>query len=191
MLGQRIAIYLLRTENPDAIVEVEPDVQVGTHHKKPDIRTRQATEPWVNVEVTNPNTSDAQADVQRGLERLTELVHHCSGSFALEVFLKREPTSAELDLIEGEICNGQQPAGHSVVELPSGLGTLYWNQQPPGMVVMDDHGEQYTPRLSRASVVGGARESTAISPYAGLLRIRERRGSSSARAPNCQLMRQV
>lgn len=107
------------------------------------------------IEVTNPNTSDAQTDVLNGLQRLTGLVEGCSGSFALEVFLKREPTAAELDLIAAEIEQKHQTAGQSTVELPSGLGTLYWNYQPPGAMILDNHGEPYSPRLSSARVFVG------------------------------------
>jgi hypothetical protein len=153
--AELIAIYLLRTGNPEALVEIEPEIRVGGHDRKPDFRAQTANEPWTYVEVTNPNTSDAQADVLRGLARLTGLVNSCSGSFALEVFLKREPTSKELDLITDEIQQEHESAGRSAVELPSGLGTLYWNYQPPGAVVLDDHGEPYTPRLSSASGVFG------------------------------------
>lgn len=47
--------------------------------------------------------------------------------------------------------------GHSftqeqAVELPCGLGAFYWNQQPPGAVVLDDHGEPYRPGLGAAQV---------------------------------------
>ncbi len=154
--AELIAIYLLRSENTEALVEVEPVIRVGGRNRKPDFRTGIHAEPWTYVEVTNPGSSEAQADVRRGLERLTGLVHDCSGSFALEVFLKREPTEAEIDLIANEILQGHQTAGQSAVELRSGLGTLYWNQQPPGAVVLDDHGEPYTPRLGMTSVVAGA-----------------------------------
>ena len=153
--AELIAIYLMRAGNPDALVEAEPEVQVGTRNRKPDFRAQIAGEPWTYVEVTNPNTSDAQADVLSGLDRLTGLVEGCSGSFALEVFLKREPTAAELDLIAAEIEQRHQTAGQSTVELPSGLGTLYWNHQPPGGMVLDEHGEPYTPRLSSVRVAVG------------------------------------
>jgi hypothetical protein len=156
--AELIAIYLLRSGNPDISVEVEPEVRVGARDRKPDFRSRLSDEPWAYVEVTNPNSSEAQEDVSRGLEKLTSLVYKCSGSFALEVFLTREPIASELDLIATEIMEGHRSAGQSEVELPSGLGTLFWNQQPPGAVVMDDHGQPYTPRLSRAAVVAGAHE---------------------------------
>jgi len=139
--AELIAIYLMRTGNPAAVVEAEPEVQVGTRNRKPDFRAQIAGVPWTYVEVTNPNTSDAQADVRRELEQLTGLVDGCSGNFALEVFLKREPSAAELDLIKAEIRQGHQTAAQFTIELPSGLGTMHWNQQPPGAMVLDDHGE--------------------------------------------------
>jgi hypothetical protein len=154
--AELIAICILRSENREAVVEIEPEVTVGAHKRKPDFRARVPAQPWTYVEVTNPSTSDAQADVQQGLQRITGLVNTCSGSFALEVFLKREPTAVELDQIADTIRREHQTAGQSVVELPSGLGILYWNQQPPGALVLDDHGEPYTPRLSGASVIAGA-----------------------------------
>jgi hypothetical protein len=156
--AELIAIYLLRAGNSEVLVEVEPEVRVGERDRKPDFRTRVSDESWTYVEVTNPNSSEAQEDVSRGLEKLTSLVNDCSGSFALEVFLKREPTAGELDLIATEVEQGHQAVGQSEVELPSGLGTLFWNHQLPGTVVLDDHGQPYTPRLSRASVIAGAHE---------------------------------
>lgn len=153
--AELIAIDLIRTENPGAIVEVEPEIQVGARNRKPDFRTQMADDKWwTYVEVTNPNTSDTQEDVQQGLARLTGLVRDCSGSFALEVFFKREPSAAELGLIADMIIQEHQTREQSAVELPSGLGTLYWNYQPPGTMMLDDHGERYTPRLSRGAVAG-------------------------------------
>jgi hypothetical protein len=151
--AELIAIYLMRIENPPAVIEAEPEVQVGTRTRKPDFRAQIVGQPWTYVEVTNPNASDAQADVLNGLQRLTGLVDSCSGNFALEVFLKREPTAAELDLIASEIGQNHETAGQSILELPEGLGTLYWNQQQPGAMVLDDHGEPYTPRFSSGRVI--------------------------------------
>jgi hypothetical protein len=76
--AELIAIYLMRAGNPDAVVEAEPEVQVGTRNRKPDFRTQTSGEPWTYVEVTNPNTSDAQADVLSGLDRLTLLGKLCA-----------------------------------------------------------------------------------------------------------------
>ena len=151
--AELIAIDLIRTENPGAIVEIEPEIQVGTRNRKPDFRTQMSGErAWTYAEVTNPNTSDAQEEVRRGIAQLTGLVRNCLGSFNLEVFLKHEPSTAELDLIADMIMQEHQTTGQLAVELPSDLGTLYWNYQPPGAMVLDDHGEPYKPRLSSAAV---------------------------------------
>jgi hypothetical protein len=156
--AELIAIYLLRNGNPEVLIEVEPEIQVGGHNRKPDFRARIPAEPWTYVEVTNPRSSEDQTNVRRGLERLTGLITECSGSFALEVFLKCEPSAAKIDLIADEILQGHQTTQQTSVELRDGLGTLYWNQYSPGAVVLDDHGEPYTPRLSATSVIAGAGE---------------------------------
>ena len=77
-------------------METEPEIRVGARNRKPDFRVMVTGQPWTYVEVTNPNESGAQRDVLRGIEQLTSLLEECTGSFALEVFLKREPTAAEL-----------------------------------------------------------------------------------------------
>jgi hypothetical protein len=73
----------------------------------------------------------------------------------LEVFLKRDASDEELDYIEEKIKEQHEHAGQIEIELPSGLGTLYWNHHPPGTVVLDDHGETYTPRLGSTGAAMG------------------------------------
>lgn len=146
------AIHLVRVGSPDVAIEIEPSVLVGTRNRKPDFRVRRQDGPWTYVEVTQASSSQAQTEVSRGLESLTGLVNDCAGSFALEVFLKREPSLAELASIESQIMEGYPHATTREVELPSGLGALYWNASAPGTLALDDHGEPYTPRLSRAAV---------------------------------------
>lgn len=151
------AIHLLRSGRPATDLEVEPSVVVGSRNRKPDFRIRESEESWTYVEVTQASTSEAQANVSRGLEKLTkDLVRDCGGSFALEVFLKRNPTASEIDLIASQIVHGHQDMATRHEELPSGLGLLYWNIHPPGTVMFEDHGEPYTPRLgmAAAAIVG-------------------------------------
>jgi hypothetical protein len=156
--AELMAVYLMRTDNPNPVVELEPEVRVGTGYRKPDFRTRINDEPWTYVEVTNPNTSAAQQEVLQNIEKLTSLVNGCAGSFALEVFLKRDASTEELDLIAELIMQVHQTAGQSADELPDGVGTMYWNYHQPGMIILDDHGEAYTPRLAKASAIIGAEE---------------------------------
>jgi hypothetical protein len=149
------AIYLLRFENQDVLVEIEPEVVVGRRNRKPDFRTRLKEAEWAYVEVTQASrNSAAQKGILGSLNRLTGLVESCAGSYALEVFLKREPSAKEVDYIEEKIKENYRSPGPSEAELPSGLGTLYWNQYPPGAMILDDHGEPYTPRLSSAKAAG-------------------------------------
>jgi hypothetical protein len=155
--AELLAIYLMRRDNPEAVVEIEPEVRVGSRNRMPDFRVRRGDEPWTYVEVTNPGESELQQEVLRGLERITNLVYECSGSFALEVFLSRPPVLADVEFIAATIMQGQ-PTELATVQLPSGLGALYWNYQPPGVAVLDDHGEPYTPRLSRSSIAVGGGE---------------------------------
>jgi hypothetical protein len=156
--AELMAIYLMRTNKPDPSVELEPEVRVGTGHRKPDFRTRINDEPWTYVEVTNPNDSAAQQEVLQGIEKLTSLVNSCTGSFALEVFLKRDASTDELALIAELIMPIHQTVGQSEDELPDGLGTMYWNHHQPGMMILGDHDEAYTPRLGKASAIIGAEE---------------------------------
>lgn len=134
-------------------METEPEIRVGARNRKPDFRVMVTGQPWTYVEVTNPNESGAQRDVLRGIEQLTSLLEECTGSFALEVFLKREPTAAELGELQEHIMRGHRNTARSEVELPLSLGTMYWNHQQPGNAVLENHGEAYTPRLGRMAAV--------------------------------------
>jgi hypothetical protein len=80
-------------------------------------------------------------------------VNDCTGSFALEVFLKREPTADEIETMATTITTEHGNPAARPLELPGGLGTLYWNTQEPTRVTLDDHGEPHTPRLGMAGFV--------------------------------------
>jgi hypothetical protein len=103
---------------------------------------------WTYVEVTQASTSEAQADVRRGLDRLTRLVDTEEGNFALEIFLKREPNSNEIEAIAAEVTSRLRTANLEQAELDDGLGTLCWNTTTPGVGATDDHSHPYTPRFS-------------------------------------------
>jgi hypothetical protein len=145
--AELVAIHLVRSGTPDTDLEIEPEVVVGTKNRKPDFRVRRGRDDWTYVEVTQASTSEAQANVRRNLERLTILADDSTGTFGLEVFLRREPTHDEVDAIAVEIVQGHIDTTTRAVELVSGLGTLYWDIGEPQTVVLDDHGEPYTPRL--------------------------------------------
>jgi hypothetical protein len=152
------AIYLLCSDSPEVSKEIEPEVVVGQRNRVPDIRARSGESPWTYVEVTMASrNSAAQREILNSLERLTCLVDNSTGSFALEIFLKREPNDEELGYVEQQVREGCQSTEAYEVELPSGLGALYWNHYAPGIAVIDDHGEPYRPGLGvmRTAVIDG------------------------------------
>jgi hypothetical protein len=158
-LAELTAIYLLRGGRPSLQVELGPEVIVDGGPRRPDLRLRQGVdELWTYVEVTQPDTSDAEQRVRTVMTRVTAPIGEVHKSFALEVFLRREPTDAEVDALVnrvGAVCSSD---GSARVELPDGLGLLLLNQNQPGAMVLDDHGEPNVPRLGQAQVIGGGTE---------------------------------
>lgn len=147
------ALYLVCSGLPDLDLEIEPEILVGNHNRKPDFRIRRPGENWTYVEVTQAGTSMAQAGVQRGLARLSGLVDSCSGNFGLEVSLKRDPMPAEIDAVVAEITRRYRDAGTEQTELADNLGTLYWNTGSPGNATLDDHAHPYRPGFGMMRVV--------------------------------------
>ncbi|WP_410669445.1 hypothetical protein [Amycolatopsis sp. cmx-4-68] len=146
--AELLAIHLVRSGMPGLSLEVEPEIVVGGRNRRPDFRVQRQEEGWTYVEVAQANTSQAQADVRRGLERLTQLVDNQVGNFTLEIFLKREPNSDEVEVIAAEVTSRLGAANLAQAELGDGLGTLYWNTTAPGVGPTDNHGHPYTPRFS-------------------------------------------
>jgi len=68
--AELIAIYLLRSENQQALVEVEPEIRVGGRNRKPDFRTRMPAEPWTYIEVTNPGSGSTEKCTYNWYNRL-------------------------------------------------------------------------------------------------------------------------
>ena len=152
-------IDLLRRDRSSVRVELGPNVMVDGGPRKPDLRVREATDdPWTYVEVTQPDTSEAQERVENVMGRVTALVSEIRKSFSLEVFLRRTPTGTEVDVLITEARRMCSSDGVVRVELPDGLGLLLLNQNQPGEIVLDDHGEPNVPRLGRAQAIGGGSE---------------------------------
>jgi hypothetical protein len=126
-----------------------PTATVAGRERKPDFRIRVGNEPWTYVEITRPDTSDAKEQLEAICETLSGVLDVVKGEYALEVFLRREPTETEANELQQQINESCRLQGVQVVELASGLGTLYLNHTQPGMVTLDDHGEPYVPRLAQ------------------------------------------
>jgi hypothetical protein len=162
--AELVAIHLVRAGVPDLELEIEPAVIVGSRNRKPDFRVRKAGQDWTYAEVTQANISRAQADVRGSMEWIAGLVDTLTGTFAVEVFLKREPTPDEVDLISAQIKDRHGEARTEQTDLEGGLGTLYWNAEAPGTLTLNDHGEGYAPRLglSRVAAVGADKRQIAV-----------------------------
>jgi hypothetical protein len=167
------AIHLLRSGEVTR-VELEPIIQSVDGTRKCDFRIQRDTEPWVYVEVTAPDTSDAHAHVESLLQSICDKVSSVKKPFALEVFFRREPSDAELEAVLTAalgFCSAEHPIGTVIKEeMPSGMGLLILNQQSAGHVVINDHGEETVPRLGMArSIIGPGEPNRTVSvrmPYA-------------------------
>lgn len=146
------AMYLLCNGIPDARIELEPGVSVGGQQRKPDFRTRQGGSEWVFVEVAQPEKSEAQQEAIALLSTIASLAHDLPGSYALEVFLRRDPTDEELVSLQQQVRAVCQMEGTRQVDLPKDLGNLFLNDMPAGQVIVQEREEDEAPKLGVAYV---------------------------------------
>lgn len=151
------ALHMLRSRREFA-AELFPKVMLrGTEHE-PDFRIRHHDDAWTYVEVARPDTSQELEQAKQVLSRLADLAQGISISFALEVFLRRMPTEAEVEAIAQRLPQFCSLEGRQSEDLGE-LGMLLLNQSPPGQVVLESHpGEEVRPRLGRAFVIAGTAE---------------------------------
>jgi len=150
------AIALVMVGSDDLRLECEPTIPVpGREARKADFRIANGDEQCVYVEVTQPNTSEAEKSIALATAEISTVVESIDGSYATEVFFHRSPTPEELlavrPLVE-EVCrSGQATERH----LPDELGVIYAGHTAPhAAVVGDHHGRPYTPRIVRVTFVG-------------------------------------
>jgi hypothetical protein len=145
--------YLLKSANGSVSLEHEPIVTVGNKQRKPDFRVRTGDEPWTYVEITRPDTSEDKKRVDALAQVLFGVLDAVPGEYAIEVFLRRQPSEPEVGILRQEVEDICRLQGLQIVELQSDLGTLYLNQVQPGELILDDHGEPYTPRSGAAQAI--------------------------------------
>lgn len=152
------AIYLVKSRCPDASIEVARAVSVEDRMRVPDFRTRLGDSVWTYVEVARPDVSQAEQRVRDILQRLTGRVKVIKKSFALEVFMRREPTDQEVALIEDRVSEFCQLDGLQQEDL-GGLGLLLLNHHQPGTVVLETPpGEADCHRLGAMQSISGPTE---------------------------------
>jgi hypothetical protein len=142
--------------SPDVRLQCEPRVVVSGRERKADFCVAKADDQWIYVEVTQPNRSAAEEGLALAMNEVADVVSSVEGSYATEVFFHRLPTPEELRAIRPlleEACRRGEDAERP---LPNELGLVYVGQTPPGVVVVEDHGQPYTPRLGLSKVFAGA-----------------------------------
>jgi hypothetical protein len=153
------AIHLLRRGNK-TVVELEPTIRYT--NRKCDFRIRRDGESWVWVEVTRPDTSDAQSRVEMILRSVCDSVVSVQKPFTLELFFRREPSDDEISNVlaaASRVCSAEPVVTETMrEEMPDGMGLLILNQHPIGQVVVDDHGEANIPRIGMARAIVGQGE---------------------------------
>lgn len=118
------AIYLLHGYFTEC--EYEPEIKLKTKRnekiKYPDFRLKYSNNQWLYIEVTQPDTSEKHAHLELRREPFFSLVT-IEKPFALEVYLRREPTDSELEMLVArckELCLDK----NNFVEEVDGLGFI-------------------------------------------------------------------
>jgi len=99
-------------------IELAPELTVEVSTKTPDFRVRRAGDRWTYVEVTRPDTSDAAEAAQQLLGRLQSVVK-VRRAFSLEIFLRREPTATEEDVLLRTATELADSYRFETIDLPS------------------------------------------------------------------------
>jgi hypothetical protein len=151
--GELDAIALLRSSG-DTVVELFPAVVVGNRQRQPDFRIRREDEGWVYVEVSRPDTSEAEDHARAIVNDLTTVLDQVAGPKSVEVFLRREPSDVELKILRESTLAFSRKEGPQREELPDGLGVLT-SALGDQFVVVDHAGEENRPRLGSTRVSFG------------------------------------
>lgn len=122
------AIYIIRSKNPSVELQLHP--AVGS--RKADFRVRRGDEPWITIEVTQPNTSHEELRVQDILHRLTDKFKQTDHPFALEILFSREPTEEEIALLCDRLPEFVKLPGQQHAILANGMGHMFLNDVPIG-----------------------------------------------------------
>jgi hypothetical protein len=146
-------IHLLRLPG-ECAVELFPPVAVGERVRKADFRILRANGPWVYMEVTQADMSDGRRRADEVLKTLSSVIESIEKPFDLEVFLRREPTDAETNVVVENVLRFCGVESSGIQELPDGLGKLLLYGAPSGPLVTNNHDEEPRPRLGVARFVG-------------------------------------
>ncbi len=165
------------------MVEFAVPVVVGKRNRIPDFRLCKPGEPWVWVEVSAPDQSEAAAEVVRVMKTFAPLRQAITFGRAAEIFIRRDLTPAEIEVISQEFTAllAQTPPARRDLE---GLALLLYGHCEPGTMVLEDHGEPRVPRLGNVSfdmVDGRRRDLSCGTP--SRMRVKEVSNTRSSQLP--------
>ncbi len=145
------ALYLLRSGGQPLEVDLEPEVQVGDGIKRPDFRLRPGNNGGLYVEVTRPDVAEAEIELAARRKRFLSLMS-IERSFAIEIYLRRDPSEEELQSLLGRaraLCDREG----SVLERIDTLGFIALNHTQPGVITPTILADE--PPLPMISLVSG------------------------------------
>lgn len=152
------ALNLITHRNSRIESELFPEFMFESQPRISDFRVRQDSEPWVYVEVTQPELSQAHNRAQTALDVITGLLADIKVPLALEVYLRREPTDQDLELLVQHLPVFCQLAGAHQEELANDLGILILNQSKPGHAVFRDSAGEKGPGIGTMTAIRGPEE---------------------------------
>jgi hypothetical protein len=155
-VAELVGLYLIRSGRLDSAVELEPAVGVAGRNKKPDFRLSLPGEPDTYVEVTQPSLSEDYEVARRILERIAEAGKEIKKAFALEVFLRRVPSTEEAENLMSLLPAFCTRDGSHRYDL-NGMGFLLLNADSPGHIELRTHEENH-PGIGMAQVITGQDE---------------------------------
>jgi hypothetical protein len=150
-------LFLLKSGRSDISSELEPEVLVSGRSRKPDFRISLPGTDWVYVEVTQTSMSREREAANLVLEELSTQLNNIKESFALEIFLRRFPSTDEITQIKVRLPTFCVSKGINREDLGE-LGFLLVNLDPPGMVNLRDYGEPYRPKICVMKAICGPDE---------------------------------
>ena len=148
------AIFLLRSQQSNIELEVEPQVASGHGHREPDFRIRKKGAPWIYVEVKRLHSSLPSEEATRLIDRIADAVMEEEKPFILEIVLRRELTVAEEEAVIKEAivaCQLEEGSQKDVGE----LAWLIVKAGHPASVVPTPIPEDAVPRIAIAKAIQG------------------------------------
>ena len=136
-------------------IEMEPDLRVDVRNRKPDFRVRESDAPWTYVEVAAPDISETREQAELVMQEIASILPELAIDTAVDLFLRREPTLAEIDSAKREMLRLGKSGTAGDYDI--GYGIISVNMSHPSRVEPRDFGvEPYTPRLGLARAEGVA-----------------------------------